>query len=206
MGDYKLSKKNEKLVDLFLNTLFHAPLHLPFSPSSILILYSNQVCPFLWFLYFSLSDQQFSFSGGQVRGHLAHLCSPEWATCNKDLCCCRSVARLQTFTFTPSCPACVKKTPAGMLQWGCSSEGATFGCCHEEESHSSKRKRWEMEVTHLCFGPQTKTLRDDAAICMVTVSQQLFDERPYFLNVSKRRQSRCCFYLFIIKKRFSINS
>ncbi|CAB1421177.1 unnamed protein product [Pleuronectes platessa] len=73
----------------------------------------------------------------------------------------------------------VKKTPAGMLHWGAvSTHTAKFGCCHEEShtGNSSARERWEIkEVTHLCFGSRTKTLTDDAATFMVSISRHLFD-------------------------------
>ena len=62
--DYQLSKKNEILVDLFLNTLFHPPQTPPppLLPSFLLTKFSTS---FFWL--FSLPTG----SGVQVRGHLA---------------------------------------------------------------------------------------------------------------------------------------
>lgn len=120
-GDYKLSKKNEILVDLFLNTLFQAtpPSSHTISPSSILILSSNQVCPSLSLFYFSLSAHRFSRSRGQVRGHLAPPRCRAWATWRQRpplLELCRSVPNFHLHPLPSSLS--VKKTPAGMLQWG----------------------------------------------------------------------------------------
>lgn len=154
-------------------------------PSFISILSSNQVCPFLriFFFYFILAFLTTSSLSAEVRSEatwLIHVAECEQPG-NKGLRCLRSVARFPNFHLHPlPFGLCVKKTPAGMLQWGAvstqASEAAKFRCCHEEESHSSARKRWEIkEATHLCFGSRTKTLRDHAAIFMVTIFQHLVD-------------------------------
>lgn len=147
-GDYKLSKKNEILVDLFLNTLFHAvPPQSPLPPFPSFL-------PTKFARSFHFSPISAPLPTGSLRvevrseatwlGHVAERDQPG----NKGLCCWRSVARCQTFTFTPSPPASVwRKTPAGMLQWGAvsaqSSEAAKFGCCHEEShtGNSSAREK-----------------------------------------------------------------
>lgn len=125
-GDYKLSKKNEILVDLFLSTLFHTvpprsplPPFQPFLPtkfaSSFLFF---KFCLFLFFFYFSLSAHRFSQSRGQVRGHLARPHRWAWATWQQrspllGICCPVPNFHLHPPPLAPT----VKKTPAGMLQW-----------------------------------------------------------------------------------------
>jgi len=111
-GDYELSKKNEILVDLFLSTLFHAVPLPTTSPSSIPILSSNQLCPLLsFFFYSSPSAHRSSQSRGQVRGHLAPPRCWAWATWQQRPLLFWSVARCQTFTFTPSPLALLWRKP-----------------------------------------------------------------------------------------------
>lgn len=74
-------------------------------------------------IYFSLCAHRFSQSRGQVRGHLAPPPLPSVSNlATKPSTVWRSVAPCQTFTLTPPNPSSlslyVKKTPAGMLQWG----------------------------------------------------------------------------------------
>ena len=105
--------------------------------------------PFIFFfLRFSPSAHRFPQSGGQVRGHLARPRRRAWSTWQQRpllLEICRSVPNFHLHPL-PSC-LCVKKTPAGMLQWGAvsaqSSEAAKFGCCHEEShtGNSSAREK-----------------------------------------------------------------
>lgn len=133
---------------------------------------------FFFLFYFSLSAHRFSESRGQVRGHLAQPRCRAWATWQQRpplLEICRSVANFHLHPLPSSLS--VKKTPAGMLQWGAASTRVSvavkFGCCHEKShtGNSSARKRWDIkEVMNLCFGSRTKTLRDDAATFMVTTS------------------------------------
>lgn len=78
-GDYKLSKKNEIPVDLFLNTLFHAvPPQSPLPPFRS-FLPTNFASSFHFF-YSSLSAHRFPQSRGHVRGHLAQPRCRAWAT------------------------------------------------------------------------------------------------------------------------------
>lgn len=157
-----------------------SPHNLPFLHSDPFFQPSLPV-PFIF--YFGLSAHRFSRSRGRVRGHLARLRCRARATWQQRpllLEICHSVPNFHLHPLPSSLS--VKKTPAGMLQWGPvsaqSSAAAKFGCCHEEShtGNSSARKRWEIkEVTHLCFGSRTKTLRDDAATFMVAVSRHLFD-------------------------------
>lgn len=72
-GDYKLSKKNEILVDLFLNTLFHTvPPQSPLPPLRSFL--ATKFSPFLSFFFFvslgPLWPLVLSELKGQVRGHL----------------------------------------------------------------------------------------------------------------------------------------
>ena len=112
-GDYKLSKKNEILVDLFLNTLFHAvPPQSPLPPFRSFL--STKFARSFHFFFSSVSAP---LPTGSLRvevrseatwlGHVAERDQPG----NKGLCCWRSVARCQTFTFTPSPPASVWRKP-----------------------------------------------------------------------------------------------
>lgn len=108
-GDYKLSKKNEILVDLFLSTLFHAvpprsplPPFQPFLPtkfaSSFLFL---KFCLFLFF--FTSASLPTGSPRVEVRSEatwLVHIAEREQPG-NKGAHCWGSVARCQTFTFTP---------------------------------------------------------------------------------------------------------
>lgn len=120
-GDYELSKKNEILVDLFLNTLFHTvPPQSPLPPfRSFLPNKFARSFHFIFFLFQPLCPPVLSEL--EVRSEatwLAHVAKCDQPG-NKGLCCCRC----QTFTFTPPpfpfpYSLSVKKTPAGMLQWG----------------------------------------------------------------------------------------
>lgn len=120
-GDYKLSKKNEILVDLFLNTLFHAvPPQPPLPPIPSFL-------PTKFVLSFGLSASACVPTSslrvrGQVRGHLAGPHCQMQATWQQKpllLEICRWVPNFHLHhphphLYRPS----VKKTPAGMLQWG----------------------------------------------------------------------------------------
>lgn len=108
-GDYKLSKKNEILVDLFLSTLFHTvpprsplPPFQPFLPtkfaSSFLFF---KFCLFLFF--FTSASLPTGSPRVEVRSEatwLVHIAEREQPG-NKGAHCWGSVARCQTFTFTP---------------------------------------------------------------------------------------------------------
>lgn len=111
MGDYKLSKKNEILVDLFLNTLFHAvPPQSPLpSFRSFLPTKFAHSFDFFFFLAF-LTTSSLSVEVRSEATWLIHVAESEQPG-NKGLCCWRSVAWFQTFTFTPSPSASVWRKP-----------------------------------------------------------------------------------------------
>lgn len=156
-GDYKLSKKNEILVDLFLNTLFHTvhPPHpqqspLPPSPSFL-------PTKFAWSFQFLFQIPASLPTGsprvrGQVRGHLAGPALPNArnpATKGSAVGELSLGAKLSpsappphpptTTTLLPS-RLSAKKTPAGMLQW------AKGGGCCEHSLH------WGSKVWMLSWG------------------------------------------------------
>lgn len=151
-GDYKLSKKNEILVDLFLNTLFHTvPPQSPLPPFRSFL--ATKFSRSFHFFFVSLGPLwPLVLSELEVRSEatwLVHVAECEQPG-NKGLCCWRSVAQCQTFTFTPLLPSSLsEENPCRDASMGIGGEvgceAAKFGCCHEE-SHtgsSSARERWE---------------------------------------------------------------
>lgn len=168
-GDYKLSKKNEILVDLFLNTLFHTVLPPPSNP----IHSSNQVCssflPSLSpphpnpHLFQPLGPPVLLELRGQVRGHLAGPRCRAPATKASAVGDLSPGSKLSPSPRHPPPPpppsarpesSLVKKTPAGMLQWGQArrrgrqsldavTRRVTLG------THQPQKGGKEKEVTHL---------------------------------------------------------
>lgn len=104
-GDYRLSQKNEILLDLFLNTLFHPPTPPPPLPSFLPTNFSTSFfCPSFLRRPPPPLPTGSAPVRGQVRGHQA---APEREQPgNKGLGCCPP---------PPARP--LKKTPTGMLQW-----------------------------------------------------------------------------------------
>lgn len=192
--------------------LMPSPHNLPFLHSNPFFQPSLPI-PLNFFFYFILafSDHQLSFSRGQVRGHLAHPRRRVWATWQQRPLLfeiCRTVSKLSP-SPPPLRPLCEENPCRDASMGGC--EAAKFRCCHEEESHSSARKRWEIkEATHLCSRSWTKTLRDDAAILMVTISQHHQRTMSSLVWLSGYIFQMCpaeawAAYFIVFQNRFSID-
>lgn len=127
-GDYKHHKKNEIVVDLFLNTSCHSP------PSQR---------PFFWP----------SFLWPRPPGSATFRV---WATCKQwplllDVCW-----PMPNFHLNPHlCGRSEKKPPAGMLQWAAVSILLRFRLCHQKSHSGTSWTRKSLErivVTHLHTG------------------------------------------------------
>lgn len=173
-GDYKLSKKNEILVDLFLNTLFHAvPPQSPLPPIRSFL--PTKFARFLsFFIPASLPTGSFRV---EVRSeatwlHVAECEQPG----NKGLRCWRSVAGCQTFTFTPSPLASVRRKP---LQ-GCFNGGLWALSPLRQQSLDAVMRRVTLGTHQWEKGGKEKRWRTSALArgqrrFMVTITRHLFD-------------------------------
>lgn len=122
-GDYKLSKKNEILVDLFLNTLFHAA-----PPSPLFLFWSffhpSLLVPF-FLLYFYFGPSAYRFSPESRSGQRPPGSTTFQSMSNLETKASAVGDRLLGDKLSPSSPPLVlvssfsmKRTPAGMLHWG----------------------------------------------------------------------------------------
>lgn len=120
---------------------------------------------------------------------------------NKGLCCWRSVAQCQTFTFTPLLPSSLsEENPCRDASMGIGGEvgceAAKFGCCHEE-SHtgsSSARERWENKRRWRTSakGPTRQPLSEDEKPsfgCQGVFSKNVWLEETDFQSTNKKKKN-----------------